>query len=214
MSIIDLRLAWAARLAALTPRPDSRCLILAAASEPSALAAVHALAPLAIEWPDSPLKQAADVAYDVVVLGQGVAGGAPTGIGPDEAARWLGPGGVCGVATYLAPEAEKAADYVNAWLALRGPAQTPWLSLDAWERELFAAGLLLTEHATASEALDFDAWIDGSPPVTGLNRWRLRAMLRQAPEAVQAHLTPIQRGDRIIFHLQAGFLISQRPVGS
>lgn len=207
MDVREACLAWAARLAALTPASQGRWLILATEGEPAAVAVTVALAGRSIEWPPAFHEGNAGADFDGVVIGQG----GLVGSGLDEVAQAVKPGGVCGVAAHLAPEDEKAAEYLNALLALRKPTQAPLWARETWERALFAAGLLLIEHSVAVEALDFDDWAGASPPVTALNRVRLRAMLQQAPRTARAYLTPTQRGDRITFHLHTGFLISRRP---
>jgi ubiquinone/menaquinone biosynthesis C-methylase UbiE len=137
-----------------------------------------------------------------------------------EAARLLRPAGLLAVVDNVVPgeaglrrrqereQARNAARYVNAFEKLRDPSHGRYLSQVEWRQLLEQNGFKLLHEESARKMFDFDDWI-ARMNVSPENAIRLRAMLRQAPEAVARFLQPQYRGERITFHLMEAVLIGQ-----
>ena len=127
----------------------------------------------------------------------------------NETARVLKPNGIFALVDNSVPESEVGSTYINAVEVLRDPGHNRCLSVEEWEQECFASGLLVTFKETTPMALDFDDWT-ARMRVSAENRIRLKAMILQAPEEAAAVLTPQMQGDRMTFHLERMIMIAHK----
>jgi ubiquinone/menaquinone biosynthesis C-methylase UbiE len=137
-----------------------------------------------------------------------------------ESARLLRPAGLLALVDNVVPgeaglrrgkdreRARNAGRYLNAFEKLRDPSHGRCLSQAEWRQLLEQNGFKLLHQESAPKSIDFDDWVArmNVPPD---NVVRLRAMLRQAPEAVAEFLQPRYSGERIMFHLMESIFIAQ-----
>ena len=127
----------------------------------------------------------------------------------NETARVLKPGGIFALVDNSVPDDEIGSTYINAVEILRDPSHNRCLSVEEWEQECFASGLLVTNKELSPMALDFDEWT-ARMRVSAENRIRLKAMILQAPQEAAAVLTPQLQGDRMTFHLERMIMIAHK----
>lgn len=130
-----------------------------------------------------------------------------------ECARVVKPGGTVAIVDNIVPEGA-AGDYINAFERLRDPSHGPnemggCISAEQWQQDAYAAGLTVTHVETGTMRMNFHKWTQRMS-VSPDNVTRLEVMLRQAPAAAAASLTPEFDGVTIAFHLQRIVLIAQR----
>jgi hypothetical protein len=133
-----------------------------------------------------------------------------------EAARVLKPGGRLAVVDNVVPgsrlrgkkgDAQRlAGQYANAFEKLRDPSHNRCLSLDEWQDVFREAGFVLEHQELLGKEMRFDSWA-GRRQLSDSERARLLVMLKQAPQAAAAFLTPHFGSDRITFRLTEAILI-------
>ncbi len=123
-----------------------------------------------------------------------------------ESERVLKRGGVFAMVDNSVPDGD-AGDYINAFEKLRDPSHHRCLSIEAWEQDIYAAGLTLTHKESFWSAMNFHKWA-ARMNVSAVNVTRLQAMLIQAPRESAAVLTPQIEGSTITFHLQKTIFIA------
>jgi ubiquinone/menaquinone biosynthesis C-methylase UbiE len=137
-----------------------------------------------------------------------------------ESARVLRAGGILAVVDNVVPgsnrrgkkgeQQRQAGVYVNAFEKLRDPSHHRCLPLAEWQDLFTDAGFILWHQETLGKEMEFGPWATRMR-VSPDNRTRLKAMLKQAPEAVAAFLTPCFTEDKITFRLTEGLLIGRLP---
>ncbi|RMH00238.1 MAG: class I SAM-dependent methyltransferase [Chloroflexi bacterium] len=137
-----------------------------------------------------------------------------------ESARVLRPHGYLAIVDNIVPGSRlrgkkarlqrEAGQYINAFEKLRDPSHHRCLSLSEWEDAIAAAGFQLQHQETMTKQIEFSSWA-ARMHVSPKDQIRLKAMLLQAPEAVQQFLTPHITGDRITFQLTEAILVMQKP---
>lgn len=125
-----------------------------------------------------------------------------------ECARVVKTGGTVAIVDNIVPEGI-GGDYINAFEKLRDPSHVRCLSAEAWQQDIYAAGLTFIHMETGNMAIPFDSWVTRMR-VSDDNRLRLKAMLHQAPAEASASLTPQFDGDTITFYLERIVLIAKK----
>jgi len=126
-----------------------------------------------------------------------------------EVARVLKPGGLLAIADNVASPDRKVARYVDALETLRDPSHHLMFTLPDWEAAFYAAGVSVTHTEAFHKTDDFDGWA-GRMGVSADDTLRLRAMVLQAPPAVQEWMQPRQKGSRIEFLLHEVIILGRK----
>jgi len=134
-----------------------------------------------------------------------------------ETQRILAPDGVLFVSDILVPGSRlrgkkahrerEAGRYINIWTRLGHPSHQRYFDSDSWQAMLGSAGLQIQHQASETRALTLHEWL-GDAPRTLPEQQRLAAMLVQAPERVNAFLTPVSSAARISFQLTDIFILA------
>lgn len=138
-----------------------------------------------------------------------------------EAVRVLRPGGILAAIANIVPgsrlrgkkagQLRAAGEYVNAFERLRNPAHTRWMSIEEWQDTMTGHGLAVAAVETRDERQIFEVWAAQQSPQM---RYRLRAMLLQAPSAAQEYLDPRDETGLLTFQLREGwFSFCKQPAG-
>ncbi len=135
-----------------------------------------------------------------------------------EIARVLAPQGRLLLHDYLVPGSRlrgkkarrerDAGHYINLWTRLRGQEHYAYYAVDDWVYMLAQAGLRSIETETEQRIVEFADWL-GDRPRQLHERQRLEAMLLQAPQRVEAFLTPMQSTARITFQGTEFFILAE-----
>ena len=119
-----------------------------------------------------------------------------------ESARVLRPGGSLVIEDHLAPEDERAADYIDAFEMLRDPSHVKAYSETEWRSTYLDAQLTVDAVNTdVSHHAKFHPWVERmNVPAEDVER--LEVMLLQAPDAVKDWLKPHAIGtpDATFYH--------------
>jgi len=138
-----------------------------------------------------------------------------------EVARVLKPGGVFALVDNLAPDtnthpdldaaalAGAAAGY-NAFEKLRDPSHARALTEAEWHGHINAAGLTIATREHLAKAMSFHRWCE-TMSVPQATRERLRRMLDDAPDALNAYLKPTPSADDIGFEIIELLLVAHKP---
>ncbi len=126
-----------------------------------------------------------------------------------EMARVCRAGGRVALADNIVPEDEDTAAWVNQFETIRDPSHFRLWPLPAIIAMFEAAGLEVAERQTLTKMMDFEnwAWRMDVPPA---DRARLRALLFDAPPAVQQWLSPREVDGRLKFNLVEGVLLGRK----
>ena len=124
-----------------------------------------------------------------------------------ECARVVKTGGTVAIVDNIVPDGV-AGEYINAFEQLRDPSHVGCFSAEQWQQDFYAAGLHLTHLESGTMQIDFHKWTKRMQ-VSPSNITRLEVMLRQAPAAAAATLTPAFDNARITFQLQRIILIAR-----
>lgn len=103
----------------------------------------------------------------------------------------------------------EAGAYINAMEKLRDPSHGRFLSVPEWQDALQLAGFTGLQETAVTHDVEFEQWL-AQTQVDAQNRLRLRAMVLQAPEPVQAFLTPQMTGDRITVRLTETIFLASK----
>lgn len=126
-----------------------------------------------------------------------------------EMARVCRTGGRVALADNIVPEDEDTAAWVNQFETIRDPSHFRLWPLPAIVGMFEAAGLHVAERQTLTKTMDFEnwAWRMDVPPA---DKGRLRAMLFDAPPAVQQWLSPREVDGRLKFNLVEGVVLGRK----
>jgi hypothetical protein len=156
--------------------------------------------------------------FDLVIWSHGPARAADVPQALAAVANLMAPNGRLLIHDYLVPgnrlrgkkaqRERNAGRYINTWTRLAHPQHQRYFNADAWQDMLAQAGLQTVRWTTEQQPTDFAAWL-GDAPRLPQERLRLEAMLRQAPERVEAFLTPVSSAARIAFQLTDFFILAE-----
>ncbi|RME49691.1 MAG: methyltransferase domain-containing protein, partial [Chloroflexi bacterium] len=126
-----------------------------------------------------------------------------------EMARVCRTGGRVALADNIVPEDEDTATWVNRFETIRDPSHFRLWPLAAIVTMFEGAGLAIRAYETLTKMMDFEnwAWRVDVPPA---DKARLRAMLFDAPPAVQQWLSPREVDGRLKFNLVEGVVLGRK----
>lgn len=130
-----------------------------------------------------------------------------------ECARVVRPGGLVAILDMISPSDEKVAKYINAIDVLRDPSHVWAYSIAEWQA-FFSGATLSLEATEASDHPQTLADWARRMGCDGPTTMRLRVMLTQAPDAVQAwwkiRLPVAGSGEEIQFFIQQAVMVARK----
>lgn len=127
-----------------------------------------------------------------------------------ESARVLKPGGLLLIHDHLAPNDEKAANYLDSFERLRDPSHVKAYSEKEWRNSFLDAGFVVEDvNLSFFHQAAFTPWVERqNVPADAVER--LEILLLQAPDAVQAWLEPKAIGTPDAFFIHRYIIIAGR----
>ncbi|MBI3240853.1 MAG: class I SAM-dependent methyltransferase [Chloroflexi bacterium] len=123
-----------------------------------------------------------------------------------ECARAVKPGGAVAIIDGIAVGDGFTARYLNAYENLRDPSHHWLYPARRWEAFFKEAGLRVTLVETFRKAHEFGDYCHRLN-VSPANRWRLRAMLAQAPSGPKQAYDIFEKGGQLWFHLHEALIV-------
>lgn len=103
----------------------------------------------------------------------------------------------------------RAGQYINSFDRLRDPSHVRSLSIEEWQVNLLETGFRICHQESERKTIDFYRWAHRMA-VPMDNIYRLRAMLRHAPQPVYDFMRPKLTGSNVQFDLIEAIFVAQK----